>query len=101
MLFRSFSVSFTRDGGFRSEMVKGPLRRVAGGFHLRPVSGGTLLTHDEQYLFPLPLRPLGFFLKRWIGRSIELELSAIKEGAERLNRQLQLRDIEAAGLADS
>lgn len=92
----SFKMEFTRDGGFRSEMVRGPLSKMTGGFHLRPVLGGTLVTHDEQYQFGVFLRPLSFLLKRWLNRTVELELGAIKEGAERVHRQLQLKQIEAA-----
>ena len=92
----AFTVRFTKDGGFRSEMVRGPLKRLVGGFALRSVSGGTLVTHDAQYLFPWPLRLLSPLLVRWLGRSIDLELRAVKEGAERLNRRLQQREIETA-----
>ncbi len=92
----AFKMEFTRDGGFRSEMVRGPLSRMVGGFHLRQVAGGTLVTHDEQYQFGWLLRPMAFLFKRWITRSMDLELHVIKEGAERLNRQLQLKQIEQA-----
>lgn len=92
----SFRMDYTRDGGYRSEMVRGPIRRVVGGFHLRPVTGGTIVTHDEQYLFPALLRPLTFLLRGWLAHSLELELGVIKEGAERLHRKLQLERIEKA-----
>ena len=92
----SFRMEFTPDGGFRSEMVRGPLRRMVGGFHLRTVAGGTVLTHDEQYHFPALLRPLMYLSRGWVRRSMDLELGVIKEGAERLNRQIQLKKIEAA-----
>jgi hypothetical protein len=93
----AFKMEFTRDGGFRGEMVRGPLRKMVGGYHLRTVTGGTVVTRDEQYQFSLPLRPLTFLAKRWIERSVELELGAVKEGAERLHRQIQLEQIEKAG----
>lgn len=93
----AFKMQFTRDGGFRSEMVRGPVKHMAGGFHLRPVTGGTVLTHDEHYQFGVLLRPLQFLARRWITRGIEHELGVIKEGAERLNRQLQLKQIESVG----
>lgn len=92
----AFKMEFTRDGGFRSEMVRGPLRKMTGGFHLRQVAGGTLVTHDEQYHFGLAGRALSPLFKGWLARSMELELGVIKEGAERLHRQLQLRQIESA-----
>ena len=92
----AFTVRFTKDGGFRSEMVRGPLKRVTGGFALRAVTGGTVVTHDEQYLLPWALRPLTPLLKRWLDRSIDLELREVKEGAERLSRRLQLREIETS-----
>lgn len=93
----AFKMEFTRDGGFRSEMVRGPLSRMVGGFHLRAVTGGTVLTHDENYQFGFLMAPLTPFAKRWIARSIERELDVIKEGAERLHRQRQLQLIEKAG----
>jgi hypothetical protein len=92
----AFKMEFTRDGGFRSEMVRGPLAKMVGGFHLRPVTGGTILTHDEQYHFPALLRPLTYLFRGWLTRSIDLELGVIKEGAERLHRRLQLQRIEQA-----
>jgi hypothetical protein len=93
----AFKMEFTRDGGFRSEMIRGPLKRMVGGYHLRPVAGGTLLTHDEQYHFPMLIQPVMRFFRGWISRTIDLELSTIKEGAERLNRLIQLKNIEAIG----
>jgi hypothetical protein len=90
----AFKMEFTRDGGFRSEMVRGPLRKMVGGFHLRSVAGGTILTHDEQYQFGLLMKPLTPLAKRWVARTMELELGVIKEGAERLHRQRQLQQIE-------
>ena len=93
----AFKMEFTRDGGFRSEMVRGPLKKMVGGFHLRTVAGGTVLTHDEQYQFGFLFKPLQPFAKRWVARTIELELGVIKEGAERLHRQRQLQQIESVG----
>ncbi|MBI3553203.1 MAG: SRPBCC family protein [Elusimicrobia bacterium] len=92
----AFKMQFTRDGGFRSEMVRGPLKKMVGGFHLRPVSGGTELTHDEQYHFSPLTKPLIPILRGWIVKSMERELYAIKEGAERLHRKLQLKQIESS-----
>ncbi|MBI4376795.1 MAG: SRPBCC family protein [Elusimicrobia bacterium] len=92
----SFKALFTADGGYRAEMVQGPLPHVAGGYHLRPVHGGTVVTHEERYLLPWLFVPLRFLLSRWLGRTIERELGAIKEGAERLHRQTQLNQIESA-----
>lgn len=45
----SFRMVYTRDGGYQSEMVRGPFKRVTGGFTLRSVTGGTWLTHEEHY----------------------------------------------------
>ena len=91
----AFKMQFTKDGGFRSEMVRGPLKKMVGGFHLRPVDGGTVLTHDEQYHFSPVIMPLVYIFRGWISRSMERELQLIKEGAERLHRQLQLRQIDS------
>ncbi len=92
----AFKMEFTRDGGFKSEMVRGPLKKMVGGFHLRPVAGGTVVTRDEQYHFPAIANPLSFLLRGWIAKSMERELYVVKEGAERLHRQLQLKNIESA-----
>ena len=89
-----FKMEYTQDGGYRSEMVRGPFKRVTGGFHLRSVSGGTLLTHDEHYLLSLPFRFLTPVLRRWLKRTMDLELGVIKEGAEQLPRLRLLDDID-------
>lgn len=92
----TLKASYTRDGGYRSEMVRGPIPGAVWGFHLKPVAGGTLVIHEERYPAPLPLRPVLFLLKGRIGHGMELELGVIKEGAERLHRQIMLREIEAS-----
>jgi hypothetical protein len=69
---------------------------MALGYHLRPVSGGTIVTHEEEYQFPLLLRPFTFLIKPWLAHTMDLELGVIKEGAERLNRKLHLEQIETA-----
>jgi hypothetical protein len=92
----AFKMEFTRDGGFRSEMVRGPLKKMVSGFHLRQVDGGTVLTRDEQYHFTAPLNLIAYLFRGWIAKSMERELYVIKEGAERLHRQLQLKQIESS-----
>ena len=91
----SFRVDFTADGGYRREMLRGPLPRLVGGVHLRSVAGGTVLTHEQHFQLPLPLRPLAFMWRRWLLGSMERELHVIKEGAEALNRKLQLQTLES------
>jgi len=83
----TFEMRWTPDGGFESRMTEGPLTDMCGGFHLRRVQGGTILTHYEQYGFPGLLRPLYPFLRRWLGRSMDVELGVIKEAVERTHRQ--------------
>ncbi|MBI4423157.1 MAG: SRPBCC family protein [Elusimicrobia bacterium] len=91
----SFKMSYTRDGGYHSEMLRGrPFKRATGGFQLRTVSGGTWITHEEQYHLPLTFRFLRPVVRRWLARTIEKELGVIKEGAERLHRQRLIEDIE-------
>lgn len=85
---------FTRDGGFQSELVRGPIKKMLGGFHLRSVAGGTQLTHVESYALPLPLRLLTPVVRRYVSRTMEKELGKIKEEAERLNRLRVLQDID-------
>jgi len=92
----AIKLEFTKDGGFRSEMVRGPLKKMVGGFHLRSVAGGTELTRDEQYHFSPLVLPLVYVMRRWLMRSMERELHFVKEGAERLHRQLQLRQIDSS-----
>ena len=94
----SFNVEFTQDGGYRREMVRGPLPKMVGGFHLRSVSGGTVITQEQQCQLPLPLRPLAFIWRRWLDSAMERELHVIKEGAERLNRELQLQQLEKSAI---
>ena len=91
----SFRMKYTNDGGYRSDMIKGPpLKSAACGFHLRPVTGGTVLTHDEQYHLPSVLRPFRGFLERWLVRTMEVELAVIKEESERLHRRRMVEEID-------
>ncbi|MBI4345427.1 MAG: SRPBCC family protein [Elusimicrobia bacterium] len=89
-----FRMEYTQDGGYRSEMLRGPFKRVTGGFQLRSVSGGTLLIHDEHYLLSLPFKFLKPVLRRWLARTMDTELGVIKEGAESLHRRRCLDDID-------
>lgn len=90
----SFDVRFTRDGGYRGVMVAGPLRRMECVMTLRPVTGGTVLEHGEDYELPLLMRPFAGFVRRWVDATLENELGFIKEGAEALNRRMQLDRLE-------
>ncbi len=91
----AFKAQFTRDGGVRLEMLRGPLPGLCGGFHLRAVAGGTVITHDQSCDCPLFLKPLAPLFKRLLRDSMDRQLYAIKEGAEYLHRQLQIRQIES------
>ena len=91
----TFRVERTKDGGYRGVMVQGPLRRMESTIVLRPVIGGTLIEHDELYDFPFFLRPLKPLVRRWLDHTLEHELDSIKEGAEALNRRLQLQHLES------
>ena len=91
----TFRFEMTRDGGYRGVMVQGPLRTMESRIVLRPVIGGTLIEHDETYDLPFFLRPLKPFVKRWLDHTLESELDFIKEGAEALNRRLQLQRLDA------
>lgn len=90
----TFDVEYTRDGGYRGVMVSGPLKRMECRMTLRPVTGGTMLEHGEVYELPLFLRPVSSLVRRWLDSTLETELGFIKEGAEALNRRLQLRKLE-------
>ena len=91
----SFRIEFGRDGGYRGVMVSGPLSRMECRFNLRPVNGGTLLEHNEAYELPLLMRPFRALVRRWLDSTLEAELDCIKEGAEALNRRLQLSVLDA------
>jgi len=91
----TFRFEMTSDGGYRGVMVRGPLSRMESRIILRPVIGGTLIEHDEIYDLPFFLRPLKSLVKRWLDHTLESELDFIKEGAEALNRRLQLQHLDA------
>lgn len=91
----TFRFEMTRDGGYRGVMVNGPLRKMECRVLLRPVAGGTLVEHDEAYDLPFLMRPLKPLIRRWLDHTLESELDVIKEGAEALNRRLQLQRLDA------
>ncbi|OGS42205.1 MAG: hypothetical protein A2506_07405 [Elusimicrobia bacterium RIFOXYD12_FULL_66_9] len=91
----TFRFEMTRDGGYRGVMVNGPLRRIESRVLLRPVIGGTLVEHQQVYEVPFFMRPLKPFVTRWLDSTIENGLGYIKEGAEALNRRLQIQGLEA------
>lgn len=89
-----FEMRWTPDGGFQSRMVRGPLRHMRGGFHVQPVRRMSMVTHTEQYGFPVLIRPLYPAIKRWLETTMERELAIVKEGAERLYRQKQVAELD-------
>ena len=97
----SFKMVYTGDGGYQSEMLKGPFRKGLGGFELTKVAGGTRVMHLESYHLPLALKVLRPILRRWLVRSMDLELGIIKEGAEGLHRRRLLEDIDRDVQLDS
>ena len=97
----SFRMVYTHDGGYQSEMLKGPFRKGTGGFELRPVAGGTRIAHEESYRLPLALKLLRPILRRWLVRSMDLELGIIKEEAERLHRRRLQEEIDRDVQLDS
>ena len=90
----TFRFEMTQDGGYHGVMVHGPLRRMECRMLLRPVIGGTVVEHDEAYELPLFLRPLKSLIRGWLNHTLESELDLIKEGAEGLNRRLQLQRLD-------
>lgn len=97
----SFRMVYTQDGGYQSEMLRGPFKRVTGGFQLRSVTGGTWLTHEEHYQLPFTFKFLVPVLRRWLRRTIDVELGVIKEGAELLHRRCALEKIDRDVLLDA
>lgn len=89
-----FDVSLTGDGGYTAVLNEGGVKRMVCSFQLRSVTGGTVLTHEEQYHFSFLVRPVMRLFRGWLAQTIELELGVIKEEAERVNRRLHLAQIE-------
>ncbi len=85
----------TKDGGYRGVLVQGPLKSAESWMSVRPVVGGTVVEHGETYELPLLLRPLSPLVRRWVDQSMDLQLGLVKEGAEALNRRLQLERLDA------
>ncbi|HVA65984.1 MAG TPA: SRPBCC family protein [Elusimicrobiota bacterium] len=93
----TLEAEFPTDGGLRLTLSRGgPLWLAGASYHLRSVSGGTILSNDEEYRLPFLLRPLSPLLKKIASETMDLELRVIKEGAEQLNRKIRLREIESA-----
>ncbi|MFI5363714.1 MAG: SRPBCC family protein [Elusimicrobiota bacterium] len=90
----TFRFRMTPDGGYHAVMISGPVRRMECRMILRPVIGGTVIEHDETYDLPLLLRPLTSMIRKWLQHTLESELDLIKEGAEGLNRRLQLQRLD-------
>jgi hypothetical protein len=61
---------------------------------VRAVNGGTVIEYDEAYRLPVLLTPLKPLLRGVLDSALETELHAVKEGAEALNRRLQLENLE-------
>ncbi|MBI4060419.1 MAG: SRPBCC family protein [Elusimicrobia bacterium] len=90
----TFRFEFAPDGGYRGVMLSGPLKRMECRVLLRPVNGGTILDHAEEYELPFFLKPFRPLVRRWLDQTLEAELDVIKERAEALNRRLQLQVLE-------
>ncbi len=90
----TFRFDFAPDGGYRGVMTTGPLRKMECRVMIRPVNGGTMLEHEEDYELPLLLKPVSSLVRRWLDHTLETELDAIKERAEALNRRVQLEVLD-------
>ena len=85
----------TKDGGYRGVLVQGPMKSAECWVAVRPVVGGTVVERGESYELPLLLRPLSPLVRRWVDQAMETQLDLVKEGAEALNRRLQLERLDA------
>jgi hypothetical protein len=85
----------TKDGGYRGVLVQGPMKKAECWVSVRPVVGGTVVECGETYELPLILRPLSPLVRMWAKESMETRLDLVKEGAEALNRRLQLERLDA------
>ena len=90
----SFKLNYTRDGGYKVDMLGGPFRKGTGGFELRTVAGGTRVQHQECYPLPIAFRVLRPILRRWLARTMDLELGVIKEESERLHRRRIVAEVD-------
>lgn len=91
----TFRFDFAPDGGYRGVMTTGPLKKMECRVQIRPVNGGTMLEHNEDYELPFFLSPIRPLVRRWLDHTLETELDAIKERAEARNRRLQLETLDA------
>ncbi|MBI4676616.1 MAG: SRPBCC family protein [Elusimicrobia bacterium] len=87
-------VRFTKDGGYECQFVLGRLTRMSVAYQLKPVVGGTVLFHEEGFDVAVVLKPVLLAARAWLHQALEWELRVIKEGAERLDRQIKLKEIE-------
>jgi hypothetical protein len=91
----TFRFEMMKDGGYRGIMLQGPLKKMDCRIILRPVTGGTIIEREENYDLPFLMRPLKPLIRRWLDHTLESELDFIKEGAEALNRRIQLQRLDA------
>ncbi|MBI5624321.1 MAG: SRPBCC family protein [Elusimicrobia bacterium] len=88
-------VRFAKDGGYECSFVLGRLTKMTAVYHVRPVTGGTLLAHEEVYDVSVLLRPVLLAARGWLLQAIEAEMRVIKEGAQAVDRQAKLKEIDS------
>lgn len=88
------TVRFGKDGGYACDVTLGRLTRMSVSYQLRAVTGGTLISHEERFDTSVLLKPVLLAARGWLHQALEWELRVIKEGAERLDRQIKLKEIE-------
>lgn len=71
------------------------LPRVERKTVVRAVNGGTVIEHGEGYALPFLLAPLKPLIHTMLDSELEVELRSVKEGAEALNRRLQLERLDS------
>jgi hypothetical protein len=90
------TVQFTKNGGYECSFALGRLTRMTAVYHLRPITGGTLLGHEEAYDASVLLKPVLLAARGWFTQALEGEMRVIKEGAQHMDRQIKLKEIESS-----
>ncbi|MFA6316933.1 MAG: SRPBCC family protein [Elusimicrobiota bacterium] len=89
------TILFSKDGGYECSVNVGRLTTMKSVYHLSPVTGGTLLGHEEVYDVSVLLKPVLLAARGWFRQALEAEMRVIKEGAQAVDRQLKLKEIDS------
>ena len=88
------TVQFTKDGVYECSFALGRLTRMTAVYHLRPVTGGTLLGHEEAYDASVLLKPVPAARAGSPGARARCRSSK----ALHMDRQIKLKEIKESRL---